>query len=321
MFAYKTNVRPTVAGIVHNLASCILVLCIMAPAAAKAQTPSPLQEWQFPGGIVLQNLFQPNVPTWQVELGAATVLRPIYDGARPYRIQPGPVINIRYRDIAFASIGEGIGVNLLSGKHYRAGIALTYDLGRRVDDYPSHLSGLGNISPAPVVKLFVSYAVSKSFPLVVRADVRRVVGGADGWIGDLGAYMPLPGSSKTLFMLAGPSITAGASNYMQNVFGVDSLQSISFRLSSISCARRTRGRGNWPERHLAVCAALVVQRRQRGEPVAGQRGRQPDHAREVPGHHCLVDRLSLVGAGGGPSPSASATQATGMLSTHRPIST
>jgi outer membrane scaffolding protein for murein synthesis (MipA/OmpV family) len=123
-------------------------------------------------------------------------------------------------------MGDGIGVNILRGTNYRAGIAIAYDLGRRVADYPSHLSGLGNIAPAPVVKLFAAYAVSKAFPLVIRLDARRFIGGANGWVGDLGAYLPLPGSSKTFFMFAGPSITAADSGFMRTTFGVNSVQSL-----------------------------------------------------------------------------------------------
>jgi len=204
----------------------VFAICVVLPMAARAQTPSPLQEWQYPGGVMLEKLFDVHVPEWQFVLGAGTALKPIYDGARTYDVSAGPVIDIRYRDIAFASDGEGIGVNILRGDNYRAGIALAYDLGRRVEQYPSHLQGLGDIEPAPVVKLFASYAISKSFPLVLRVDVRRVVGGADGWIGDLSAYMPLPGSSKRLVMFAGPSITLGAGDYMQHVFGVDSVQAV-----------------------------------------------------------------------------------------------
>lgn len=95
------------------------------------------------------------------------------------------MINIRYRDIAFASVGEGLGVNPLRGDNYRAGVSIGYDLGRRVADYYSHLHGLGDIAPAPVIKLIESYAISKKFPLVLRAAVRQLVGGADGVVGDL----------------------------------------------------------------------------------------------------------------------------------------
>ena len=212
----------------ESLGTAVLAaaLVILMCSVALGQTPSPLQEWQYPGGIILQKEFEPQIPEWRIVLGAAGAVRPIYDGALPYRVQPGPVIDIRYRDIAFASVGEGLGVNVLRGENYRAGIALGYDLGRPVSLYPSHLSGLDNISAAPVVKLFGAYVISESFPLVLRADLRRVIDGANGWVGDLEAYMPLPGSSKQFVMFAGPSLSFGDGEYMENVFGVTPVQAL-----------------------------------------------------------------------------------------------
>lgn len=197
-----------------------------APPYARAQTPSPLQEWQYSSGIILENMFEPKVPDWRYVLGAAADIRPLYDGAELYRTQGGPVINVRYRDIAFASIGEGLGVNFIRGENYRAGIALAYDLGRYVSDDVAHLRGMGDIKRAPVVKLFGSYVISKEFPLVLRSDVRQVVGGADGLLGDVEAYMPLPGSSKKLIMFAGPSVTFADRRYLQKEFGVTMAQAL-----------------------------------------------------------------------------------------------
>jgi outer membrane scaffolding protein for murein synthesis (MipA/OmpV family) len=193
--------------------------------AARAQTPSPLQEWQYSSGIALQRLFEPNIPDWQVVMGAAVEHKPIYDGAELTRTIGGPVINIRYKDKWFASIGEGLGVNLWSGAHYRAGLALSYDLGRYVHDDVAHLTGLGDLKIAAAPKAFISYVISKSFPLVVRADVRQLIGGADGLLADLGAYMPIPGSSQRFVMFAGPSYTYADHRYMQREFGVTTTQS------------------------------------------------------------------------------------------------
>jgi len=200
------------------------MLCACVPRMALSQTPSPLQEWQYPGGTILEKVYEPNLQEWRVVLGAAVADMPRYDGARPYRVSPGPVIVILYRDIAFASVGEGLGVNLLRGDKYRAGVAIGYDLGRPMSDDYRHLHGLGDISAAPSVKLFGSYVVSKQFPLVLRADVRRIVGGANGVLGDLDAFMPLPGSSKTFVMFAGPSMTFSDRHYMQKLFGVTAAQ-------------------------------------------------------------------------------------------------
>lgn len=202
----------------------LLIAAIGGLRVAAAQTPSPVQEWQYPGGIVLTKLFEPKTPEWRVVVGTAVVAMPLYAGSRPYQITGGPVIDLRYGDLAFASVGEGAGVNVLRGDNYRAGFALGYDLGRHVSAYPSHLSGLGDISPAPVMKLFVSYAISKAYPVVLRADVRQFVGGADGVVGDLGIFMPLPGSSDRFILLAGPSITLADGLYMRREFGVSVLQ-------------------------------------------------------------------------------------------------
>ena len=201
-----------------------LVLCAFVSRTAFSQTPSPLQEWQYPGGTILEKLYEPNLQDWRVVLGAAVAAMPRYDGARSYRESPAPVIVILYRDIAFASVGEGLGVNLLRGTNYSAGVSIGYDLGRPMSDEYQHLHGLGDISAAPVVKLFGSYVISKEFPLILRVDARRIVGGANGLLGDLDAYMPLPGSSKTFVMFAGPTITFSNGQYMRKVFGISSAQ-------------------------------------------------------------------------------------------------
>jgi outer membrane scaffolding protein for murein synthesis (MipA/OmpV family) len=203
-----------------------LILGAVGPRLAWSQTPSPLQEWQYSGGIVLRQLFEPNLPEWWAVLGLAAEAEPVYEGARAYRVEGGPVINIRYKDLAFFSPGEGLGINFLRNRYYRVGVALGVDRGRRVpDDYPN-LKGLGDIAIAPYVKLFASYVVSKDFPMVVQTDVRQLIGGADGALGDLEAYMPLPGSSRKFVMFAGPSITWADHEYLRKEFGVNQTQSL-----------------------------------------------------------------------------------------------
>jgi outer membrane scaffolding protein for murein synthesis (MipA/OmpV family) len=203
-----------------------MLLGALGPGLAHAQTPSPLQEWQYSGGIVLQQLFEPNLPDWRTWGGVAAIAQPVYEGASATRVYFGPVINIRYKDLAFFSTGEGLGVNFLRGRYYRVGVSLGFDLGRRVpDDYPN-LHGLGDLSVAPFFKLFATYVVSKAFPMVIQMDVRQLIGGANGALGDFEFYLPLPGSSRTFFMFAGPSITFADHRYVQKVFGVNQTQSI-----------------------------------------------------------------------------------------------
>ena len=68
--------------------------------------------------------------------------------------------------------------------------------------------------------------LSKSFPLILRGDARQFAGGAQGAVADVGVYMPLPGSSRTFVMFAGPSITVATHHYLQTVYGVTPSQSL-----------------------------------------------------------------------------------------------
>jgi len=200
-------------------------LALLCMPRAHAQTPAPLAEWQYSVGVPLEKLFEGEPEKWEVRVGAAASIRPYYEGTTNYFVLAGPVIDIRYRDQAFLSTGEGLGWNIIHTNNLRAGIALTYDFGRREKHDHDHLGGLGNIGMAAETKLFAEYVVSKEFPLVIRANVRRQFGGANGVIGDIGAYMPLPGSNENFFWFAGPTMTFADSAYMSRWYGVTAEQS------------------------------------------------------------------------------------------------
>jgi outer membrane scaffolding protein for murein synthesis (MipA/OmpV family) len=209
-----------------KLAALAMILMVSGLQSARAQTPSPLQEWQYSGGIILARLFEPDLPRFRTVLGLAAEVQPVYDGSRAYRVEGGPVINIHYRDIAFVSTGEGVGYNVLRGDHFQVGIGVTYDFGRKENDDLSNLHGMGNIGAAPVGKIFGSWVLSKRFPMILRVDARQFAGGAQGAVGDAAVYLPLPGSSKTFVMFAGPSITLATHHYLQTLYGVTPEQSL-----------------------------------------------------------------------------------------------
>jgi outer membrane scaffolding protein for murein synthesis (MipA/OmpV family) len=214
-----------ITSVLRQLPFLALLLVACESRTVLAQTPSPLQEWQYSGGIILARLFQPDLPKWRTILGVASDVQPVYDGSRAYRVEGGPVINIHYRDIAFISTGEGIGFNFLRGDHYQVGIGVTYDLGRNEKDDLRNLHGMGNISAAPVGKMYASWVLSRKFPMILRVDARQFMGGAQGAVGDAAVYLPLPGSSKTFVMFAGPSITFATNHYLQTLYGVTPAQS------------------------------------------------------------------------------------------------
>lgn len=197
-----------------------------APRNAEAQTPNPLQEWQYSGGIILARLFEPDLPTWRTVVGLAANLEPVYDGARAYKVQGGPVINVQYKDIAFFSTGDGLGYNILRGDHYQIGVSMTYDLGRKERNDYTNLRGIGDVGAAPVPKVYGQWVVAKKFPAVLRVSGRQFIGGAQGAAGDIGIYMPLPGSSKKFVMFLGPSVTFATAHYMQVMYGVNRSQSL-----------------------------------------------------------------------------------------------
>jgi outer membrane scaffolding protein for murein synthesis (MipA/OmpV family) len=212
----------------RRLGALTLLLWGVLLRPALAQTPSPLQEWQYSGGIILARLFEPELPTWRNVLGIAGEVQPVYDGSNAYRVSGGPDVVIYYKDAAFFSTGDGLGYNFLRGDHYQFGVALTYDLGRSMKDDLTNLHGMGDISAAPVFKTYGSVVLSRKFPLILRYDVRQFVGGAQGAVGDAAVYMPLPGSSKKygFVMFAGPSITVATHHYLQTLYGVTQQQAL-----------------------------------------------------------------------------------------------
>lgn len=198
----------------------------LAPEASWAQTPAPLQEWQYSSGIALYKMYAPEMPRWQVDAGLAVEPRPLWEGSDRYRSLVGPVLDIRYKDLAFLSAGEGLGVNFIRGSNFRAGVAIGYDLGRLARQDLDHLKGLGDVGTSATVKLFGSYVISKSLPLVFRGDIRQYTGGASGLEGDLEIYTPLPGSSERLVMFVGPSLTFADRAHLQTLFGVNPNQAL-----------------------------------------------------------------------------------------------
>jgi len=209
-------------------ASALIGLLLAWPALA--QTPSPLAYWQYSVGEVLEGSQDKAPPEWAITLGGGALVTPKFEGAKRYQGEPSVIVDIRYRDVAFASDGEGIGVNLVHGQNYRAGVALAYDLGRDQHDDP-HLRGLGNIDTAPEAKLFAEYFL---LPVVVSAALHQAIGGHNGLLGELGAYIPLPLFDQKLIIFTGPTLTLADGEYMRSYFGVSAKQAAATSLHQYS---------------------------------------------------------------------------------------
>jgi len=205
-------------AILCGIRVAIVLAGLLWAGLAAAQTPSPFNYWQNAAGIVLAPLGGP-IPEWRASVGIGVAALPRYEGSNQYRAVPAPSFDIRYKDIAFASSGDGVGVNILHGQTYRAGIAVGYDLGRD-EDLSGRLRGIGNVEAAPELRLFAEGVV---LPFVLTADLRRALGGHEGLIGDLGAYVPVVGR-EDLIVFVGPSATFADDRYMQAYFGISTAQ-------------------------------------------------------------------------------------------------
>jgi hypothetical protein len=247
-------------------------LLLASLQTVRAQTPSPLQEWQYSGGIILARLFEPDLPRYRTILGLAAEVQPVYDGSRAYRVEGGPVINIHYLDIAFISTGEGVGYNLLRGDHYQLGIALTYDLGRKEKDDLSNLRGMGNIGAAPVGKIFGSWVLSKSFPMILRVDARQFAGGRARSSGGRGG---LPTAAGKLAYLCHVCRSVHHSRYPSlsaNLVRCDTRAIVAFRASGVRTpARRYECRRGWIQCKQILDPALDFEPRHGDRPDSGKR--------------------------------------------------
>lgn len=203
----------------RGITRSILALCCGSALALAAQGASAqsatFADWQDSSGIVMRPLGGP-IPDWSVTLGGGLAVLPAYEGSNQMRLSPAPDVDIRYKDLAYLSMGEGIGYNVLRGPNYRAGIGLTYDIGRE-HSAATRLEGTKNIDPAPVVKGFVQYMF---VPVVLSVDVKQALTSYQGLTADFSAYMPVVGN-KTVQIFVGPELTVADSRYMQAYFGVN----------------------------------------------------------------------------------------------------
>lgn len=174
---------------------------VAASGVARADSGSGFAAWQYSAGVLLDQYADGTPARWSAALGAGAEISPRYDGARDARFTAYPLGEIRYRDIAYASLSEGLGWNLLHRENQRAGIALNWESGRR-SAHIADTRGIDTIRPGPVADL---YAEQVWLPLVLRADLQHSALRDTGFRAELGAYAALPlGDSFVLF--AGPSV-------------------------------------------------------------------------------------------------------------------
>jgi len=174
----------------------------------------------------------PRTPTpesWQITLGAAPVVSPVYSGSQDYGFSIYPDIRLRYEDKFFASIPEGMGYNVINTKEWKSGPLIKLRFGRKEDTGGSiflisgetdALKGMGDIDPAGEAGGFVEY---RSREWGTRLEIRQGFGGHDGLIGDINLnYFNKVGSMRYTL---GPRMTVATDGFTNTYYGVSQEQS------------------------------------------------------------------------------------------------
>jgi outer membrane scaffolding protein for murein synthesis (MipA/OmpV family) len=195
----------------------------------EARAQAPLAYWQFSAGQVLTP-YGKEAPKWRIIVGPSAVYQPEYEGSDNFELKPGVALNIRYRGRLFLSGGEGFGYDVFRGRNYRAGAALSYDLGR--DDDVDGLYGLGGIDPSMQIKLYGEYVFrprlkSREMPVIISLDLRRAVASYGGISGNIGIYSPVAGSKEErYFVFLGGGATFVDDKTIDAFFGISALQAV-----------------------------------------------------------------------------------------------
>lgn len=126
--------------------------------------------------------FGPFPTGWQIDVGPGVLAVPRFPGSDGLRILPIPQLDIRYKNLFFASVQTGIGYNMLNTRKWRAGPILRPEFGRTQSDI-AVFPGLDRIRFAPELGGFLTY--QPSLFTSVQLEVRKAVGGHDGVVADL----------------------------------------------------------------------------------------------------------------------------------------
>ena len=216
-----------------TVAGVLVAICLSTSAVADDSAAMP--EWILSAGIPLLAYGDDAIPEWSVTALASAEVLPRYSGSSSLQARIYPLLDVRYKNLAFASAIEGVGVNLLHSDNVRAGLAFNYDFGRSPNDAPK-LHGTDSLHPAPDAKMFVDYVL---LPVVLRGDLRHTLGGAPGWVADMSSYVPVLASDH-LVIFCGGSLTWADHAWMNGQYGISSTVSARSRLPAYEAAAGLR---------------------------------------------------------------------------------
>ena len=190
---------------------------VATPALAQSGGPAAGRVGQAPDG-------------WSITVGAAPVLSPAWQGSRDMALSLFPDLRVHYRDLFFASVPDGVGLNLLRRDGWRAGPLVKIRFGRDEDGRGSPfqvtggsdaLRGLGDVGVAGEAGGFVEKRLGA---WRVRGEARQGFGGHDAAVADVSVARTW--RAGRIAGSLGPRVTFATGSYLRTYFGVDARQSL-----------------------------------------------------------------------------------------------
>lgn len=182
---------------------------------------SPRPAYPTPGGEA--GLLDLN--SWSFTVGGLALVHPTYEGSDSMGVMPFPLLSAQYKD-RFTLDSRGASATVFNRGPFTLRAMAGFDMGRAEDD-DDHLNGLGDIGMAAVLGMGAQVELG---PAELRAEVRRTLGGDNGFTGELGTSVK-HALTPSLMLEGDGSLTFADSNHMESYFGVDAGQSARSGLS------------------------------------------------------------------------------------------
>lgn len=204
----SASMRPVAAGV--WLAVAVQAFGIASPAQAGSDVMVEPPDGATPGATEPERKGSDH---WT--LGAGMAVAPRFQGADEYKIQPLPLVDVKYGRF-FAKVGDGIGVTIIETSTFTAGASVNWMQGYDEDDVPK---GIHGVDTALGARLFAS-ARFKGL-VTTLAATQAVTDKERGLLINVGVAYPI---SVTERFKITPGLGASWANgkYMNGYFGIDS---------------------------------------------------------------------------------------------------
>lgn len=177
---------------------------------------------------------------WQLRVGSGLLVNPTFLGDDDYQISILPNIQVNYGDLFFASVQDGVGLNLMNRNGWTAGPLVKFDFGRQEDgngpfrvagSTGDDLLGLTEVDFTFEAGGFLAY---QTRGYSARLGLRHGLNGHESFVADISANKTgmISMLNKRGFYSVGPRLKFGGSDYHKAFFGVDITGSLSSGLNA-----------------------------------------------------------------------------------------